>query len=272
MSGGRRRPVLHTVVGTIAVFLVAPTLIMAVMSFSPSTGLQFPPPGVSLRWYRTFFASPMWVNAAWTSLQVAVASVALATPLGTLAAFGLVRGRFPGRALVHGLVMSPLIVPTVVTAIGMYFVFVRWRLAGSFLGLVAAHTALSLPFVVVNVASGLQNLDQSLELAALSLGARPMQAFRRVSLPLILPGVAAGALIAFAFSWDEVVVAIFLSSPITRTLPAVMWGEVQTRIDPTSAAVATMISLVTFAIVPVFLLMRRVAAGRQGGATWDAGG
>jgi putative spermidine/putrescine transport system permease protein len=244
---------------------------MAVMSISPSTGLQFPPPGVSLRWYRTFFESPMWVNAALTSLQLAVAAVALATPLGTLAAFGLVRGRFPGRALAHALIMSPLIVPTVVTAIGMYFVFVRWRLAGSFVGLALAHTALSMPFVVVNVASALQNLDRSLELAALSLGARPIQAFRRVSLPLILPGVVAGALIAFASSWDEVVVAIFLSSPLTRTLPAVMWGEVQTRIDPTSAAVATMISVVTFAIVPVFLLVRRVTARSQAGAIQETG-
>jgi putative spermidine/putrescine transport system permease protein len=265
----RGRLALPAGVALIAVFLVAPTVIMAIMSLSPSTGLQFPPPGLSTRWYRTFLASPMWVSATLTSLQVAAATAALATVLGTLAALGLVRGRFPGRGLVNALVMSPLIVPTVVTAIGMYFVFVRWRLAGSFLGLVLAHTVLCLPFVVVNVASGLQNLDQSLELAARSLGARPGQVFRRVTLPLILPGVVAGALIAFAFSWDEVVVAIFLSTPITRTLPAVMWGEVQTRIDPTSAAVATMISLVTFVIVPVWLLVQRAASRdrlRAGGA------
>jgi putative spermidine/putrescine transport system permease protein len=255
----------------IAVFLVAPTVIMALMSFSPSTGLAFPPPGLSVRWYQTFFASRMWTDAALVSLKVAVLSAVLATSLGTLAALGLVRGRFPGRGLVNALVMSPLIVPTVVTAIGMYFVFVRWRLAGSLTGLVVAHTALSLPVVVVNVASSLRTVDDSLELAARSLGARPVQAFRRVTLPLVLPGVVAGALVAFAFSWDEVVVAIFLSTPITRTLPAVMWGEVQTRIDPTSAAVATMISVVTFAVVPVFLLVRRAAAavrppGPGGGA------
>lgn len=265
------RPVLNGVVAVIAAFLVAPTVIMAIMSFSPSTGLQFPPPGFSVRWYRTFFDSPMWVSAALTSLQVALVAATLATVLGTLAALGLVRGRFPGRTLINSLVMSPLIVPTVVTAIGMYFVFVRWRLAGSFVGLVVAHTALSLPFVVINVASGLQTLDQSLELAALSLGARPTQAFRRVTLPLILPGVVAGALIAFASSWDEVVVAIFLSTPITRTLPAVMWGEVQTRIDPTSAAVATMISVVTLIIVPMLLLVRRAAAGSRTGAVGGGG-
>jgi putative spermidine/putrescine transport system permease protein len=255
--------VLHVAVAAIATFLVAPTVIMAIMSFSSSTGLGFPPPGLSLRWYRTFFESPMWTSAALTSLRVAALSAVLATALGTLAALGLVRGRFAGRMVLNALVMSPLIVPTVVIAIGMYFVFVRWRLTGSLVGLVVAHTALSLPFVVVNVASALQNLDPGLELAALSLGARPVQAFRRVTLPLILPGVVAGALIAFAFSWDEVVVAIFLSTPVTRTLPAVMWGEVQTRIDPTSAAVATMISAVTFVIVPVLLFLRGRGAGRR---------
>jgi putative spermidine/putrescine transport system permease protein len=246
-------------VSAIAVFLVAPTVIMGLMSLSPSTGLQFPPPGWSLRWYRTFFASPMWVEAALTSLRVAALSAVLATGLGTLAALGLVRGRFPGRGLVNAVVLSPLIVPTVVTAIGMYFVFVRWRLVGSAAALVVAHTALALPFVVVNVASSLQAVDVSLELAARSLGASPARAFRRVTLPLVLPGVISGALIAFAFSWDEVVVAIFLSTPLTRTLPAVMWGEVQTRIDPTSAAVATMISTVTFVLVPALLLLRRAA-------------
>jgi putative spermidine/putrescine transport system permease protein len=159
--------------------------------------------------------------------------------------------------LVNAIMMSPLIMPSVVIAIGMYFVFVRWRIAGTLPGLIMAHTALSMPFVILNVGSSLRTLDANLELAAQSLGARSTQVFRRVTLPLIMPGVVTGGLIAFAFSWDEVVVAIFLSTPLVRTLPAVMWGEVQTRLDPTSAAVATILSAMTVFIVSLFLLLRR---------------
>ena len=253
----RFHPFLYVIATAIACYLVAPTLIVAVMSFSSAEGLQFPPPGLSTRWYRTFLQSAMWTDAAKTSLEVAAGSALLSTALGTLAALGLVRGRYRGRAFVNAVVLSPLIVPTVVIAIGMYFVFVKWHLAGTLIGLVVAHAALSMPFVILNVGSSLRTLDQNLELAAQSLGGRPAQVFRRITLPLIMPGVITGGLIAFAFSWDEVIVAIFLSTSVVRTLPAVMWGEVQTRLDPTSAAVATILSAMTVLIISLFLLLRR---------------
>ena len=255
----RARPIsLPTVlVVLIGILLVAPAFVVAGVSVSPDTGLRFPPGGFSLRWYASFFESPLWTGGATTSLVVATCSAALATVLGTAAAFGLVRGRYPARNVVNAVLLGPLLVPTIVVAIGMYLQYTRWGLTGSLLGLVAGHTCLSLPFVVLNVAASLRNLDTTLESAAQSLGANPVRTFMRVTLPLIAPGVVAGALIAFIFSWDEVVVAIFLSSPLTRTLPAVMWGEIHSRVDPTSAAVATMLAIVPLLFLAGTTAMRR---------------
>jgi len=251
-----RGAILGAVAASIAVFLVAPMLVIIPMSFSAGEELRFPPRGFSVRWYENFLASSLWTDAAVTSVQVGILTVIVATVLGTLTALGLVRGRFPGRALVNALILSPLIVPVVVMAIGMFFVFVSWRLAGSLIGLVLAQSVLALPFVVVNVAVSLRTIDRNLELAAQNLGAGPWPTFRHITLPLISPGIAAGALFAFITSWDEVVVAIFLSSPLVRTLPVVMWSQVRSKIDPTIAAVATMLMLVTTVSLLVILVLR----------------
>ncbi|HET7676906.1 MAG TPA: ABC transporter permease subunit, partial [Candidatus Limnocylindrales bacterium] len=165
-------------------------------------------------------------------------------------------------AALNAFLLSPIIVPVVIVAIGMYFVFVGWRLAGTFEGLVIAHTVLALPFVVVNVGVSLRTLDRTLEMAAQNLGAGPWQTFRRITLPLTMPGIAAGALFAFITSWDEVVVAIFLSSPLVRPLPVVMWSQVRSKIDPTIAAVATMLMLVTSISLLLILYLRRRSEAR----------
>jgi putative spermidine/putrescine transport system permease protein len=226
----------------VAAYLIVPTLVIIPMSFTRSILLQFPPRGLSTRWYAAFFDNQTWTSSALTSLEVATLSMLLATALGTLTALGLVRGHYRGRRFVNGLVLSPLLVPLVVVAVGMQLMFTKWNLTGSLTGFVAAHTALAIPFVVVNVGAGLQTIDPQLELAARTLGAPPLRAFWRVTLPLLLPSVAAGALFAFITSWDEVVVAIFLSSPIVRTLPVVMWSEVHDSLEPTIAAVASMLT------------------------------
>jgi putative spermidine/putrescine transport system permease protein len=245
MTGRRSLVPLWVLVAIVLVFLVAPMFIVIPMSFSDSRELRFPPTSLSLRWYERFVSDPLWSNAAVTSLQVAIATVILSTVLGTLAALALARGRYPSRTLVNGLILSPLVVPVVIVAIGMYFVFVDWRIAGTLPGLVAAHSVLAIPFVIVNVTVSLRTMDRNLELAAANLGADAWRTFRRVTLPLIRPGILAGAAFAFITSWDEVVVSIFLSSPTVRTLPVVMWGQVRTAVDPTIAAVATIVMLVT---------------------------
>jgi putative spermidine/putrescine transport system permease protein len=258
-----RGPILvYVLAGGVATFLIAPLVIVMIMSLSAGSTLSFPPAGISLRWYENLARSPLWSGAILTSLQVGALAALLATVLGTLAAIGLVRGRYPGGGLLNGLVLSPLIVPIVVTAIGMYLVFVDWGLTGTFVGLVIAHTVLGLPFVVIIVSASLQLMDPNLELAAQSLGANPVRAFFRVTLPLISPGVATGALLAFIWSWDELVVAIFLSSPLTRTLPVVMWGQIRSRIDPTIAAVATLFLLITIVVLVLVVVLRRQAQHR----------
>lgn len=257
MIGRNARILLWTFGILMVVFLIVPTLVIIPMSFSSGRTLQFPPPGFSTRWYENLFTSPMWTRATISSLQVAALTTVSATILGTLAALGLERSTFRGQGLVQSLILSPMIIPLVVIAIGMFSVFVSWRIAGSVTALVIAHTVLALPFVVINVSASLRTVDRNLELAAASLGANPLVTFWRVTLPLILPGVLAGALFAFITSWDEIIIAIFLTSPILRTLPVVMWSQVRTEVDPTIAAAATILTVVTTLVFIVAVIFRR---------------
>jgi putative spermidine/putrescine transport system permease protein len=233
----------------VGLFLIAPTGIVIILSRSADPWLHFPPSSWSLHWYENFFASDTWRAGAITSFEVGVASAVLCGILGTLAGIGIVRGRYPARAVVGAIILSPLVVPVMVVAIGTYFVFNRWGLTGSLPGLIVAHSALGLPFVVINVATVLRTIDPTLEFAAAGLGASPRQVLRRITLPLVMPGVVAGALFAFVTSWDEIVVALFISSPLVRTLPVVMWSQIRDETDPTVAAVSTLLTLVTVVIL-----------------------
>ena len=248
--------------GLTVFYLLAPTLVIVPMSFTQARILSFPPEGFSLQWYGKMFSDRDWTAAMLNSAEVAVLAAILATVLGTLAALALARGRFPGRTLVNGLVLAPLIVPVVIIAIGMFSLYVRWKISGSLVGLVLAHTALAIPFVVVSVSASLRTMDRNLELAAANLGADPRRTFTRITLPIILPGVLAGAIFAFITSWDEVVTAIFLTSARFRTLPVEMWEQVRQVVDPTVAAVATTLLFVTTVLLLLVLVVRRQAPVR----------
>ena len=265
MSDSWRQPrrILMAALGGLTVFyLLAPTLVIVPMSFTEARILSFPPEGFSFQWYERMLSDRQWSSGMVNSLQTAVLTAVIATVLGTLAALGLARGRFPGRGFVNGLVLTPLIVPVVIIAIGMFGLFVQWRISGSIAGLVAAHTALALPFVVVSVSTSLLTIDRNLELAAANLGADPRRVFTRITLPIILPGVLAGAIFSFITSWDEVVIAIFLTSARFRTLPVEMWEQVRQVVDPTVAAVATTLFAVTTTLFVVLLVVRRQAPAR----------
>ena len=257
-----RRLLMAALGGLTVFYLLAPTLVIIPMSFTEASILSFPPDGFSLRWYDQMLTRPEWSTGLRNSAVVAVLTAILATLLGTLAALGMTRGRFPGRALLNGLALSPLIVPVVIIAIGMFSLFVQWRISGSIVGLVVAHTALALPFVIVNVATSLRTMDRNLELAAANLGATPARSFLRITLPIIFPGVLAGAIFAFITSWDEVVVAIFLTSARFRTLPVEMWEQVRQVVDPTVAAVSTTLLVVTTTLLLLLLVVRRQAPAR----------
>ena len=242
-------------------FLVAPLFIVVPLSFSNDPFFTFPVPEYSLRWYRDFFANDRWTTGVANSTITAVLTTVLATVLGTLAALGMARPDFPWRRPVMALLISPMIVPVVIVAVGGYLFFGRLELTNTRFGLVVAHTALAAPFVVVTVAATLSTYDTNLTRAALSLGAPPLSAFFRVQLPIILPGIVSGAVFAFATSFDEVVVALFLTGAEQRTLPVQMFSGIRDQINPTIMAAATLLlglSVLLFAVV-AFLTRRGVA-------------
>jgi putative spermidine/putrescine transport system permease protein len=246
--------------GALTVFyLLAPTLVIVPMSFTEARILSFPPEGFTFAWYERMVTDRQWSTGMVNSFQVALLTALSATVLGTLAALGLARSQFPGRSLVNGLALSPLIVPVVVIAIGMFGLFVQWRISGTLIGLVAAHTALALPFVIVAVGTSLRTMDRNLELAAANLGADPRRSFLHITFPIILPGVLTGAIFSFITSWDEVVIAIFMTSARFRTLPVEMWEQVRQAVDPTVAAVSTTLFVVTTGLLFVLLVVRRQA-------------
>jgi putative spermidine/putrescine transport system permease protein len=245
----------------VLVFLAAPIVIVAALSFSSASFLTFPPPALGVRWYRAYLGSREWLDATWLSVVVAACVVVLATVLGTLAALGLRNLPRVMRIAFGALILSPLIVPGIVVAIGIYYVFARYRLVGTPAGLVLAHTCLAVPFVVTSVSASLVGLDRRLQQAALSLGATPWGAFRQVTLPLIRPGVLVGALFAFITSFDELIVALFLSGSGAVTLPRRMWDDLRFAIDPTIAAVSTLtIVLSAMLLLGVHVLRRQPQA------------
>ena len=261
MKGGRLLG--GTVVGMILAFLAFPIAVVLVVSFSEASYLTFPPPNFGLRWYRAYVGNADWLRPTWLSLWVAAAVVVLATSLGTLASLGIMRLPKPLRVLASGLVLSPLIVPVIVVAIGIYYAFARYGLVGTPIALILAHTCLAVPFVVTSVTASLSGIDPRLEQAALSLGATPGGTFWQVTLPLIRPGVLVGALFAFITSFDELVVALFLSGTGAVTLPRRMWEDLRYAIDPTIAAVSTLTIVLTAALLfGAHLLRRRVEQNR----------
>lgn len=231
----------------VLLYLVAPVLIVIPMSFSAAKYLSFPPPGLSLQWYENFFARSDWTSATIQSIRVAFMVMVLSTVLGVAASLALVRASFPGKEIVNLIIVSPLVVPAIIVAIAIYGLYVQLRLVQTFWGLVLAHTVLAIPYVIVNVSATLRGFDIRLEQAAQSLGANGWQTFRHVTLPLISPGIFAGAVFAFIASFDELIVALFIAGARSRTLPMRMFEGLRMEIDPTIAAVSSM--LITFSVL-----------------------
>jgi putative spermidine/putrescine transport system permease protein len=256
---------LHLFCALVFLFLLAPILVIMPLSFNSGPFLIYPLEGLSLRWYEDFFTSPQWLPALRNSLVVAVATTLLATPLGTLAALGLVRANFPLKPLVVGTIVSPMIVPVIIIAIAVYFAFAPLRLTGSLVGIVLAHTVLATPFVVIVVHATLQGFDSTLWRAGESLGARPLAVLRKVVLPLIAPGMLSGALFAFITSFDELVTTIFLAGPRQRTLPLQMFEGVREQISPTITAAATLLIVVSVVLLGSVELLRQRGQKLQGG-------
>jgi len=233
-------------------FLIAPILVIIPLSFNAEPYFTFnakmvalDPEAYSVRWYQDFWSKTIWRESIWNSLFIAVGATILATALGTLAALGLSRPEMPFKPLIMGLLISPMIVPLIITAAGIFFFYASineyLQLTGSYLGVILAHTVLGTPFVVITVTATLSGFDHSLTRAGAMCGADPTTVFFKVIMPLILPGVISGALFAFVTSFDEVVVVLFVASVEQQTIPRQMWAGMRESISPTILAVAKLL-------------------------------
>ena len=233
----------------VLLFLLLPILVIVPLSFSASSFLVYPIPAFSLKWYDNLFESAEWARAAKNSFLIAPAATLVATSLGTLAAVGLARTSFPFKGLLMSLLIAPMVVPIVVVGVSTYLFFAPLGLADSYVALIIVHAALGAPFVLTTVLATLQGFDQNLVRASLGLGESPLRTFFRITLPVIAPGVVSGALFAFATSFDEVVVVLFLAGPEQLTLPRQMFNGIRENISPTIAAVATLLILFTTSLL-----------------------
>jgi putative spermidine/putrescine transport system permease protein len=253
--------------GLVLLFLISPILIVIPISFNSTSFLSFPRGDWSLKWYEDFFFNDRWTTAVKNSIIIAFFTTILSTTLGTVAALGLSRPHFPARALVMAVLISPMVVPVVITAAALFFFYANPLvftseppiiLNNTYTGVILAHTMLATPFVVITVTATLTGFDQSMIRAGASLGAPPTFVFRKIILPLISPGVISGALFAFVTSWDEVVVVLFVGSSDQRTLPRQMFSGIREMISPTITAAATvLIAIAVIMLVTVELLRRR---------------
>ncbi len=254
----------RAICGLIFIFLIVPILVIIPLSFNSvpfftftPEMLSFDPAGYSLRWYNDFFTNENWRGAVNNSFIIAIFSTLIATMLGTLAALGLSRRNIPYRTLMMALLISPMIVPLIISACGMFFFYSRIHLQGTHIGVILAHAALGTPFVVITVTATLVGFDRSLIRAASNLGADGVTTFFKIIVPLILPGVISGALFAFITSFDEVVVILFVGSFEQRTIPWQMFSGIRENISPTILAVATLLVLVSIGLLSTIEILRR---------------
>lgn len=258
---------LYALAALVLAFLALPTLIVVPMSFSASQYLEFPPREWSLRWYRNYFASAAWMQATTTSLLAGALTTLVATPLGTLAAYGLFVSRLKSARFIHTLMLTPIIVPVILVAIGVFYVYVKLKLVNSLAGIVLAHSMLALPLVMLVVGSALKSFDMNQEMVARSLGASRPRAFFTVTLPQIRFSLVSAALLSFLTSFDEVILALFIAGGSNSTLTRNMFNALRDQIDPTIAAISTlMIAVTTLGLVLAQRYGREAHAGAGAGA------
>lgn len=252
-------------------FLIMPILVIIPLSFNTEPFfsftkgmLTFQPEAYSLRWYSAIFSDSKWILAIQNSFFIGICATIIATVLGTCAAVGLARDDMPARRLITALLLSPMIVPLIITAAGMFFFYSDLGLAGNYLGGILAHAALGTPFVIITVTATLAGFDYSLVRAGLNLGARPVRVFWDIIMPLIRPGVISGALFAFITSFDEVVVILFMAGPQQRTIPRQMFSGLREQINPSILAIATLLIILSIIMLVTIELLRRRSARLRG--------
>jgi putative spermidine/putrescine transport system permease protein len=253
----RSRLWLYAVGVLVMVFLVVPTLLVIPMSFSGAQYLEFPPRQWSLRWYQSYFGSPSWMQATATSLKAGLLTALVATPLGTMAAYGLLVSRTPHKGLLTALLLTPMVAPVILIGIGVFYAYVKLKLVNTLAGLVLAHSMLAIPVVMLVVSSALKTYDMNQEMVARSLGASRLRAFMLVTLPQIRFTVVSGAVLAFLTSFDEIIVSLFISGGDNSTLTRNMFNALRDQVDPTIAAISTLIVVITSVLLAATQLLGR---------------
>ena len=239
------------------VFLILPSLIVVPMSFGDKDEFVFPPHSLSIYLYRRYFFESTWMQVTAQSLVVAFCSMIAALVLGCGAAYGLDRYQFPGKRALTLFLLSPIFVPAIVIALGLYLYLGRFHLVGTTPGLIISHTIITMPFVIISVTAGLRHVDRDLETAAMVMGAGRMLIVRKVTLPLLRPALVAGGLFAFLISFDEVVIAYFISNVQTQTLPVKMYSSIHWEISPVLAAVSTLMTLLSLSVCLAVAFLQR---------------
>ena len=241
----------------VLLYLILPILIIAPMSFSGARYLAFPPPSLSLRWYQEYVGNAAWMQATRVTLTVAVLTVAIATPLGVAAAYAVSRSSWRIMRLIHMTLLLPLVVPIIITAVGIFFVYAKVGLVASLTGLVLANVMLGLPYVIISVVAGLQSFDATQEMVARSLGMNRLRSFFAVTLPQIKASVIAGGIFAFISAMDETIVALFISGGQYQPLTKRMFTALRDEIDPTIAAISTLMTAASFMLVLIATTRRK---------------
>mgnify|MGYP005646150285 FL=1 len=233
--------------------LIVPSLVVIPMSFSGSQYLEFPPKSFSLRWYEAYFSSSAdtglgfndWMGATWTSIKVAVLTIFVATPIGTMAAYGLSNSSAKVRGILFPIMISPMMVPIILVAIGLFYFFVQFKMVNSITGLVLGHSLVAMPLVLIIVLSALRNYDMNQEKVARSLGASRLRAFFEITLPQIKFSIISACLISFLTSFDEVIISLFVSGGDNSTITRAMFLALRDQIDPTIAAISTVLIVIS---------------------------
>ena len=255
-----RRIIFVLLCAAVLLYLVLPILIVVPMSFSSARFLTFPPPSLSLRWYREYIDNPAWMQATLVTLTVAVCTVLIATPLGVSAAYAISQSKLRIMRIIHAALLLPLMVPVIITAVGIFFVYAKVGLIATMSGLVLANVMLGLPYVIISVVAGLQSFDTTQEMVARSLGMNRLRSFFAVTLPQIKASVIAGAIFAFISAMDETIVAIFISGGQYQPLTKRMFTALRDEIDPTIAAISTLMTATSFMLVLIASTRKRTSA------------
>lgn len=262
------RILLGGLAGLILLYLILPMLVVIPLSFSGQNFLSFPPASWSFKWYEAMADNPLWLEATLNSLLIGIPTALISVALGTLAALGIVRGNIPQAGLISAAMVAPMMMPHVILAIGLYPVMLELGLLRTHFAAIIGHSVIGIPLVFITVSAAVTGYNGALELAAMTMGANPWQVFWKVTFPMIRVGMLIGGILAFATSFDELMLSLFLTGAATRTLPRLIWEQLSDFLTPTIAAVATLVfvfTLILLAVVSLLQLRRgRALAGQHG--------